>query len=241
MTNKEILMGEESPVPKRNSFRTVVTSTIMTAGAFVSSLALPLVASANAPISYIENSADRFIDTINARYGKSLDTVSMLTGLDRDMIVSVIAIESEGVANATSPVGAKGLMQLMPETARELGVKDRTDPFQNMLGGSRYIQALQKEYGFDNIDQALIAYNMGPSRAKRFLSQYDEQDNAYVKRIRIVHARIQERRKEEARVAVIEAANNIAVSTVAVRPSVLGDMLSAISLKPKLAEASTSK
>lgn len=205
----------------------------------VMSFVVPTIASANAPINYIKDSSDRFIDTINGRYGKHIDTVSMLTGMDRDMIVSVIAIESEGNRNATSPVGAKGLMQLMPETASDMGVKDRTDPFQNILGGTRYIQALEKEYGFDDVNQALIAYNMGPSRAKRFLSQYDETDHAYVKRVRIVYARIQERKKEDAKTALLRINTEAAATTIAARPSVIGDMLSAISLKPKLAEAAT--
>ena len=98
----------------------------------------PVTALADAPLKYVERESDGFIERIENKYGDHIDSAAMLTDYDRDMIVSVIAIESEGNPNAKSSVGARGLMQLMPGTAKCLGVKDLSDPFENILGGTKY-------------------------------------------------------------------------------------------------------
>ncbi len=70
-------------------------------------------------------------------------------GVDPALIRAVMEAESAGDPSAVSPAGAQGLMQLMPETARELGVTDPFDPEQNILAGTRYLRMLLDRYGGD--------------------------------------------------------------------------------------------
>jgi hypothetical protein len=81
-------------------------------------------------------------------------------GLDPDLVLAVVAVESSFRPQAQSPKGAQGLMQLMPATAAELGVKDAFDPAQNLDGGARHLNALLTLYGGD-LTRALAAYNAG--------------------------------------------------------------------------------
>lgn len=77
-----------------------------------------------------------------------------------DLVKAVMQIESAGKPKAVSSKGAAGLMQLMPGTAKDLGVEDRFDPEQNVEGGSRYLAQQLKEFGQPEL--ALAAYNWGP-------------------------------------------------------------------------------
>jgi soluble lytic murein transglycosylase-like protein len=88
-------------------------------------------------------------------------------GIDPDLIRSVIAAESGFQLEAVSPKGAKGLMQLMPETASELGVENVLDPEANVAGGTRYLRELLVLYKGDLI-KALAAYNAGPERVEQY-------------------------------------------------------------------------
>jgi soluble lytic murein transglycosylase-like protein len=87
-------------------------------------------------------------------------------GLDPELVLAVVGVESAFEPRAVSPKGARGLMQLMPRTARELGVADAFDAEANLDGGSRYLQALLKRYGGD-LRRALSAYNAGPGAVAR--------------------------------------------------------------------------
>jgi soluble lytic murein transglycosylase len=88
-------------------------------------------------------------------------------GMDPDLVEAVIQVESDYNPRALSPKGAQGLMQLMPETARDLGVIDPFDPAQNIDGGVRYLRYLMDFFGWD-LDRALAAYNAGVNRVVRY-------------------------------------------------------------------------
>lgn len=103
--------------------------------------------------------------------------------LDPDLVNSVIKAESGFNVRAVSPKGARGLMQLMPETASQLGVPNAFDPQANVEGGTRYLRELLERYDFDLV-KALAAYNAGPHRVERYrgVPPYYE-TRAYVARI----------------------------------------------------------
>jgi len=87
-------------------------------------------------------------------------------GVDADLIHCVIAVESNFDPKAVSSKNARGLMQLLPQTAAQLGVKDVFDPEQNVDGGTRYLRDLLKKYS--NLTLALAAYNAGPQRVDQY-------------------------------------------------------------------------
>jgi soluble lytic murein transglycosylase-like protein len=104
-------------------------------------------------------------------------------GVDERFIKCIIQQESAFDPNATSWVGAMGLMQLMPETARELGVKNAYDPYDNIMGGVKYIKQQLDRFGGDK-RKALAAYNAGPGAVMKHggIPPYRETQN-YVKNI----------------------------------------------------------
>lgn len=87
--------------------------------------------------------------------------------VDRDLLASVVKAESNGNARAVSRAGARGLMQLMPGTAADLGVADSFLPDQNVRGGSTYLDALLTKY-HNNLALALAAYNAGPAAVDKY-------------------------------------------------------------------------
>lgn len=96
-----------------------------------------------------------------------LSEASQTSGIDRDFLESVIHHESGFNPKAVSPKGARGLMQLMPDTANQLGVKDSFDPGQNIQGGTAYLKQLLDLYHGD-AQKALAAYNAGPHRVEQY-------------------------------------------------------------------------
>ena len=83
-------------------------------------------------------------------------------GTDPALVKAVVANESGFDASATSPVGAQGLMQLMPATAASIGVNDAYDPAQNVAGGTKYLSTLIRHFD-GNLPLAIAAYNAGPA------------------------------------------------------------------------------
>ena len=103
--------------------------------------------------------------------------------VDEDLLASVVKAESGGNVRAVSRTGARGLMQLMPGTANQLGVADSFQPEQNVRGGTAYLDALLTRY-HDNMALALAAYNAGPLAVDRYhgIPPYRE-TQAYVARV----------------------------------------------------------
>lgn len=90
---------------------------------------------------------------------------AMKHGIDPLLVKALIRIESGNDPTAISPKGARGLMQLMPETAKELGVADIMTPQQNIKGGVKYFSDLLDKFE-GRLDLALAAYNAGPGAIK---------------------------------------------------------------------------
>ena len=103
--------------------------------------------------------------------------------VDENLIRSVIRQESGTNPRAISPKGARGLMQLMPATARNLGIADPFDARENVNGGVKYLRELMAQFDFD-LAKALAAYNAGPESVVRFhgVPPYPE-TRAYVRKI----------------------------------------------------------
>jgi len=102
---------------------------------------------------------------LRLRIEQSIDDASLLADVPRALLHSVIRVESNYDTDAVSHAGAQGLMQLMPATARQLGVACAFDPRENVLAGSRYLRRLYERFG--SWSRALAAYNAGPERAAR--------------------------------------------------------------------------
>lgn len=96
-----------------------------------------------------------------------VDTIAPSSGLEPQLLLAVISAESGFRAKAVSPKGAQGLMQLMPATARRLGVTDPFDPEQNVRGGARYLTELMRMFN-DDMRLALAAYNAGEGAVMRY-------------------------------------------------------------------------
>jgi len=119
-----------------------------------------------------------------ARYAKPIQDAAKATRLEAALIHAVISAESGYNPFARSRKGAAGLMQLMPETAKRYGVKNRLDPAQNISGGARYLRDLIRLFNND-VQLAVAAYNAGENavvRAGNRIPPYQE-TMTYVPRV----------------------------------------------------------
>jgi len=112
-----------------------------------------------------------------------LSSAGSRQGLDPALLRSMIAEESNFRVDAVSRKGARGLMQIMPQTGDLLGVKDLFSPGENIHGGAQYIRSLLERYAGD-LAKALAAYNAGPAAVDRYhgIPPYVETQN-YVRRV----------------------------------------------------------
>lgn len=118
-----------------------------------------------------------------SQYDSLIRRMATEFGLSGALVKAVVQVESGFRAYATSHKGAMGLMQLMPHTARRMGVRDAYHPEQNLRGGSKYLKFLLERYS-GNVKLALAAYNAGEGAVDRMggIPPYEETQN-YVRRV----------------------------------------------------------
>lgn len=98
-------------------------------------------------------------------YSDLIDTIAAAEGIDARLIHAVVQVESGYQPRARSPKGAMGLMQLMPGTARDYGVRNAYDPRSNLEAGVRHLKGLLRHF---DLSDALAAYNAGEAAVRRF-------------------------------------------------------------------------
>jgi soluble lytic murein transglycosylase-like protein len=103
--------------------------------------------------------------------------------VDPKLVAAVVFRESAFNPRAVSRIGAQGLMQLMPRTAKAMGVRDSFDARQNVMGGTRYLKAMLDTF-HGNVDLALAAYNAGPEAVKKHGARVTREAIEYVAAIR---------------------------------------------------------
>jgi hypothetical protein len=144
-----------------------------------------------------------------------VDQAAKAHAVDPLLVDSIIQVESNYNPYAISSKGAEGLMQLMPPTARMLGVSNSFDPKQNIEAGVRYLKQLQDQYQDDRL--ALAAYNAGPAAVQKYklVPPFREtQDYVYQ-----VGKRYGDARKTAEEAAAAQAAHNIETKPVELKPA----------------------
>lgn len=144
-------------------------------------------------ISILKNGSKKIFRSSSGRHSLSVRSTSRYDSLIREtsnrygvgfeLIKAVIHAESAFDPFAVSRKGAQGLMQLMPETARGLGVHNAFDPRENVLGGTRYLRKMLERYNHD-LKLSLAAYNAGPTTVDRMggVPPYSETRN-YIRQV----------------------------------------------------------
>lgn len=134
-------------------------------------------------VSKIDQKPQNTTNSISkSEINKIIKHASNIYGVSPKLITAVVRAESDFNTDATSPKGAKGLMQLMPETAKELGVKNCYNPVENIMAGTHYLKNLLNRYD-GNIELALAAYNWGMGNVERQSGRLPKETRNYIARV----------------------------------------------------------
>ncbi len=125
----------------------------------------------------------KILDQRAEKYRRAIEQAAKKHSVSKHLIRAIIEVESCFDEKARSRVGAQGLMQLMPATAKQLGVKDSLNGEQNIAGGVRYYAELQRRFNYD-YQMAIAAYNAGPTVVEKYqgIPPYKE-TQGYVKKV----------------------------------------------------------
>ncbi len=121
------------------------------------------------------------------KFESIIEEAAEKNGVDPSLVQAVIQAESSGNPTAVSSAGAQGLMQLMPATAKELGVKDPFDPAENVMAGTRYLRRLMDRYQ-GNTRLALAAYNWGMGNLENRPHNLPKETKDYIAKVENYYA-----------------------------------------------------
>jgi soluble lytic murein transglycosylase-like protein len=178
---KSVLKENENKKNLAVSAPSKFNSLISSSGAVFSSEISSVVAQANnADQNYDKTEVSQ---AASSDWEEELPNIANEYGIKPSLLKAIILAESNGNPNAVSPDGALGLGQLMPSTAKGLGVDNPLDPIENLKGTAKYLSSLLKT--FKSVDLALAAYNAGPGSVERFngIPPYVETIN-YIRRVK---------------------------------------------------------
>jgi soluble lytic murein transglycosylase-like protein len=159
----------------RNRIIAVVFGTLL--------LTSPLFAAKPVEPTQVQLASNAFPAPVPRYLATIITSAAKKYGVDPNLIAAMAFRESSFNSSAVSSRGAQGIMQLMPRTARALGVKNAFDPQESIFGGTKYMKSLLDRFG-GNVDVALAAYNAGPELVARVGPAATQEAVAYVAAIK---------------------------------------------------------